>query len=322
MKKQMTVTLILGAVLCLTAGGILGFDRSEAERGQRFREKAQGVQQEIWDLENQIEENEKLLKAAQQDLDRAKEAYGEAKRGVDQRLERVIQLYYSDDPVAQNVLRYKASGEKLEENIFGQLDFIDNYEFRNMQEIRRNEFSYPEGPRFVSESGDQRILKLANLYYDIHIKGQEETRDDPFYEFDGWTVVFRDSGLEETEGKACRAEGRTFCVRDEENRTLYLPADPHCVDREMLHGLAHILAGAHEGDRGFQAMAGRLYERGNEYGGALLSPTLYLENQDEFMAEMIHGALLDSDSYRKFDMTMDVDMLLWGWDVWYDEEDI
>ena len=90
----------------------------------------------------------------------------------------------------------------------------------------------------------------------------------------------------------------------------------------MLHGLAHILICAHEGDRGYQAMAGRLYERGNEYGGALLSPTLYLENQDEFMAEMIHGALLDSDSYMKFDTTMDVDMLLWGMDVWYDEEDI
>ena len=87
----------------------------------------------------------------------------------------------------------------------------------------------------------------------------------------------------------------------------------------MLHGLAHIYADAYLESKGYQNAAKSLYERRNEYDGALLSPALHLTDQDEFMAEMLHGALTDSWSYLDFDQDNVALILWWGLEELYDE---
>lgn len=321
MRKRTLGLIALGTALCLTAGGIFVFDRGCAQKGREYREEAEIVRQELQDLKGQIEEMDQRRESTQKEYDKIRKEYETVMRGVDESLEQVIQLYYSDDPAAQNVLLY---GEDYGElgNLWNQLIDFDQYEFQNMQEIHGNEFSYPEGPRFVSESGDQKILKLANLYYDRYVKFQEESRDKPFYEFSGWTVVFRDSGLEDTQGIACRAEERTFCVRDEENQILYVPADAGCVDRELLHGLAHVFISSHRADKGYEVVAEKLYRRRYEYSGALLSPTLHLTDQEEFMAEMFHGAFLMDSALTEFNIDLEILTILWGINAWYVDEEI
>ncbi|MCD7906689.1 MAG: hypothetical protein LUH04_03155 [Clostridium sp.] len=321
MKKQTLGIIALGTALCLAAGGIFAFDQSCAQKGREYREKAEIVRQELQDLKGQIEEMDQKRESARKEYDKIRKEYDTVERSVDESLEQVIRLYYSDDPAAQNVLLFNDIDGELGKISYQLYDF-DRYEFQNMQEIHGNEFSYPEGPRFLSESGDQRILKLANLFLDGSVKSQEESRDKPFYEFSGWTVVFRDSGLEDTQGIACRAEERTFCVRDEENKILYVPADADCVDRQLLHGLAHVFISSHKADEGYKFVAEKLYRRRYEYSGALLSPTLHLTDQEEFMAEMFHGAFLMDSDLMEFNTDLEILTILWGIDAWYVDEKI
>lgn len=318
MRKKTIVQIALGAVLCMASGGLLAFGRVQRDEGIKLREKALAAQAEVAELEAMIGEKGDEVEALRQRMDGAREQHEMVQDAVDRSLDQVEELYYSDDPLARNVHLCRNVGEYLDESMY-RVNLFDQYPYQNMEEIRGNEFTASGGIRFVSENGDSSLLRLAGIYYDCYLMSQEEYRDDPFDEFSGWTVVFRESGLEETEGDVCQADGHTFCVRDGQTKTLYLPADPHCLDREMLHGLAHIYAEAHWESKGYQNAAKSLYERRNEYDGALLSPALHLTDQDEFMAEMLQGVLTDSRSYLDFDRDNVALILWWGLEEIYDE---
>lgn len=318
MRKKTVVQIALGAALCMAAGGLLAFGRVQRDEGVKLREKAVAVQAELAELEAMIGETEDEAEALRQRMDGAREQYETLQDAVDRSLDQVAELYYSDDPLARNVLLCRNPREYLDESIY-RVNLFDQYPYQNMEEIQENEFTASGGIRFVSENGDRSLLRLAGIYYDSYLMSQKEYRDAPFDEFSGWTVVFRESGLEETEGDACQTNGHTFCVRDGQTKTLYLLADPHCLDREMLHGLAHIYADAYWESKGYQNAAKSLYERRNEYDGALLSPALHLTDQDEFMAEILHGALTDSRSYLDFDQDNVALILWWGLEELYDE---
>ena len=107
-------------------------------------------------------------------------------------------------------------------------------------------------------------------------------------------------------------EEHSYCVLNEETQTVYLSGQSDFNREALFHGICHIVVKAHSDEKDFQEIGARLYGRRYEYAGGLVSPTLHLADQDEFMAEMIQGAINEDFAQAIFDSDMETYMFLRG----------
>lgn len=305
MKKSVIST---GIALVVLTAGIQFWGYHQVKTGNLYQDQLHAAQKEIGELEDEIQTEQSRIQEIENDLGRIGDELTLHENAAKLGKEKVIGLFESNDLVGQNVMLYQYTSWLTSPWILD-VEKMEEFDFDTLPAIDGNEMAFSGGIRFVSESGDRGILKLAGFYYANYV---EECKVYPFSELKGWKVVFTDSGLEQLEGDPCMGEEHSYCVLNEETQTVYLSGQSDFNREALFHGICHIVVKAHSDEKDFQEMGARLYGRRYEYAGGLVSPTLHLADQDEFMAEMIQGAINEDFAQAIFDSDMETYTFLRG----------
>ena len=209
MKKSVIST---GIALVVLTAGIQFWGYHQVKTGNLYQDQLHAAQKEIGELEDEIQTEQFRIQEIENDLGRIGDELTLHENAAKLGKEKVIGLFESNDLVGQNVMLYQYTSW-LTSPWISDIEKMEDFDFDTLPAIDGNEMAFSDGIRFVSESGDRGILKLAGFYYANYF---EECEVYPFSELKGWKVVFTDSGLEQLEGDPCMGEEHSYCVLNEE----------------------------------------------------------------------------------------------------------